>query len=213
MMSGIVEKLLRMDKSQRRTKKHFVRRRRSHQKRKSFTRKELIDFLRDKGIRSAYKLKKLRCPCDPEVYDYVKEFGSWTNVKICVWGDLTSVVAAPLDDPSYHIRVVREYGLYTAEAYRAARKRNPELIPSFKKIITQWGLFSNLREATLRSTVKGNLVVFLRLWEKLGKIPTVKDCKLEFVDLDEIASMFGSMSGLKSFLAFCDKRRGINAVR
>jgi len=210
-MVDIVEKLLRMDKNLRRTKKHFVRRRHSHQKRKHFTRKELIDFLRDKDIHSAYKLKKVRCSCDPEVYDYIKEFGSWTDVKILVWGDLTSVVSAPFDDPLYHIRVIREYGLYSAAAYRAARKRNPETIPSFKKILTHWGLFSNLREATLRSTVKGKLVVFLRLWEKLGKVPTVKDCKLEFIELDEIAAMFGSMSGLKSFLAFCDKRRGTNA--
>jgi hypothetical protein len=103
---------------------------------------------------------------------------------------------------------VREFGLYTASRYRLARSKNKNLVPSFKKIITHWGLFSKLIETTLRTTLRGQFAVFLRLWEKNGKFPTVLDCKREFINIEEIVSMFGSMSGLKTFLDFCEKWKG-----
>jgi hypothetical protein len=206
-----VQKIIGLDKKARRASNPFARRvRHPYGRHDRFSRKDLVDVLRDNDIRSTYKLKKVWKPGDPKVYNYYKEFGSWDNVRLEVWGDLDVIGAAPMDDPEYHIRVVRDWGLYSARAYRAARKKAPTVVPSMKKILTHWGAFSKLVEVSIRTSTKGHVTALIKLCEKMGCIPSAKDCRDAFIDLESILVEFGSIKALKQFLALVNnkKRRG-----
>jgi hypothetical protein len=207
---SVVDRLLGMDKQQRRANNPFARRRRSKRERRvRLSRKGLIDYLLDNDIHSTYKLKKVRKPGDPKPYDYYKEFGPWENVRLEAWGDLDVITATPMDDPAYHLRVIRDWGLYSVVAYRKARAKSPGIVPSFRKLTTHWGTFSKAVEASLRTTLKGKMNTFLILYERLGRMPTAKECREAHIEVEDAVEVFGgSMKALKEFLACIGRLRG-----
>jgi hypothetical protein len=217
----IVEKLLAMDKCDRRRMNPFGKRtaRRKkcsepRQKRIPLSRKEMIAYLRDNGIKSAPQLAKALAKngdSGPTYYDFKKEFGLWENVRLEAWGDISVIGAAPMDDPAYQLRVILDYGLYSAPAYRAARSKMPHVVPSFKKLLTHWGKFSTATEAALRMTAKGQVTAFLRLRDQLGRMPDERDCTLAYIDYSSVVGVFGSISSLNKFVAINDKQKGANA--
>jgi len=158
---------------------------------------ELLEYFKDNEITSIVSLLKTRQDGDPMPYDYVKAFGSWQKVKNMVYGEPTLV---PVDDPEYMIKCIIEFNLWTRPVYEEARKLRPDILPSLYQILKYWGRWSNLTQCAYEASFKKTLDTYLNFQRRLGRVPSVKDCKKENIKLGSVISFFGTKKELDKFL-------------
>lgn len=164
------------------------------------TRDELLQYLRDEDIRSRRELEAVRAANDPTPYDYVKEFESWANALEEAHGKKRPEIFATPESPEYLIRTVIELELWTQNEYRILRRQRPDIVPSNAAVIRVFGCFSNLFEAARAKSLKETMYSYALLWSRLGKTPTVEDCRRHGIDLTIACRVHGGKRAFDRFL-------------
>lgn len=163
--------------------------------RRSFSREELLRYLKDNRIRSSRALNKIRKIGEPTVYDYQKEFGNWsTALEEAAATDPRNT--EPPRDAKYYVEVLNKFEIETVAQYKAAHKKFPQTVPSFHQIVKEFGRFSNLKIAAKYDTLKGSLTQYLRLKRRYDRLPTCKECRDNRIDIDRLLAFFGSKKKL-----------------
>jgi len=169
---------------------------------RSFSKEELITYLTINRFDSSRKLMDLRKDNEPTVYDCVKTFGSWKETKKAVFGggidDL--IDGEPECDAEYLVKAVIENNLWTWRRYLEARKKRPDIIPSSHQIKKNWKAFSDLINFSKAYSIKHSAVKFLNLKNKLGRMPTKKDCEEAGINLERAIDKFGGKREFDKFI-------------
>lgn len=170
--------------------------------RPDFSRGQLVEYLRLKGFRSSRELVKNRGVQEPDVYDYRKEFGSWSNAIKEIFGDFKQpeVISAPIDSVNYYGDLVIKFDLWRQSDYLAARKRMPEVIPSFYHVKRKFGRYSNLVEFSRRLSLVSALNRYMVLMRRLGHKPSMKECNDYNVDIEVAIKHYGGKKQLDNFI-------------
>jgi hypothetical protein len=164
---------------------------------REYTRDELIEYLRCNGFDSSRKLEDGRRDGDPNVYDYRKAFGSWGNAKEVVFGREEEKAPA---DAEYIAKLLVEFGVSSCEQYKSCRKLRPDIFPSFRQLMKQWGSFKNVQNCVKKYSIKEQINEYLVLSRKLGKIPTMYECKEFGVHIRESIDHFGGKAEMDGYL-------------
>jgi hypothetical protein len=167
--------------------------------RKKRSREELIAYLRINEIRYSRKLEAVRQEGDPNVYDYRKEFGSWANATLAANGPPSPSIGR--FDAEYMAKAVIEFDLWTQAKYRAARQRSPDIIPSINFVYKEWGKWSNLTAYAREVSMKKVLNSYMAFWRRLGRVPTIKECEEEVINLEKPIKHFGSKREMDKLLS------------
>jgi hypothetical protein len=162
-------------------------------KRKAFSRDELLDYLKQGGIRSWRVLEKKRSTFDPTTFDYRKEFGSWRKAVEVAFG---SGSLRPEIDVLYVLRAVPYFNAWTWRKYKEARKAHPDVLPSVNFILHEWGKFSRFVFFARGQFLATAMNDYRAVWRKLGRRPTVDECQAHGVNLEFATAFFGSKYGL-----------------
>ena len=165
--------------------------------RPSFTRDELIEHLRECQIRSCSAFDHTRKPTDPNVYDYRKEFGSWKDAVLTIFG---SEIAVDMN-AEYVLNSVLNLELWSVPVFKTARKKDPVSIPSWRKVQNTWGSYSNLFECARRLNLKHILTEYQKLTRKLGRTPTLGDLKTANLRIEQAIKFYGSKNKMDDFLS------------
>lgn len=175
-------------------------------KRPDRTHDELLDFLREKGVRTCRQLTKARrSKYDPTVYDYVKKFKSWSRAVAALDGKLPAEKPEYSEKPEYIITVILMCNAFTQDAYSLARKRMPEMVPSLYWVKKRWGKFRKVVEAARQSSTFCVMEDYLHLARKVGDWPTLERCRRANLDLTEVKKMFGGKVQMDRTLAQCQR--------
>lgn len=172
--------------------------------RRVFSRDELIHFLVAGGFRSSRMLMRARNPGEPTVYDYRKEFGSWSKALVVAFG--SDGGEAP-KNRMYVIRAVIEFNLWSKSRYIKVHKTCPDVVPSMRIVNRLFGSFGILKRLAAAKSLKKSLSDYLELREKIGRSPTSVQCAKAGIDLQAMHAMFGGKRQLNRFLT--SEREGI----
>ena len=196
-MSDMIDKLLSLPASElkRRRRQRVSPRGYNRTVRPERTRDELLEFLRENNYRSRSQLLAGRTGDDPTPYDYIKEFGSWGKAMHEVWYRYE-----PRFDKRYVVQAVVEFGLWTRKAYLKARIDRPDILPSLHVIRREFGSWGIMKEIAAGLSLKETLASYAELKRKLGKKPTLSDCKRAGLILDKAMSLYGGKKGLDKFV-------------
>lgn len=173
--------------------------------RNSLTKEELIIFLRENNITTSRQLLKFRSEKDPVVYDYLKEFGRWNRAIEIAFPNRFFECNLYKTDPFYFVKIVIEFNLWTQEKYLLARKQRPDIIPSICRVRSEWGKWSNLKIYAQNKCLKIVLESYVSLWRRLGRCPSLDDCRNNNIILDEAIKKWGSKSNLDSMIRKLEK--------
>jgi hypothetical protein len=190
-------------KQRRRVRPPFRRRKRynTEPKRRVFSREELIEYLRANNFRSVQQLIRGRKPGEPREYDYRREFDKWQNAKTEAFGmELSAVEDLGFDDESI-ISSVIECNLWTIDAYLAKRKQMPDIFPSMRQVLKRWGKYSVLKGVARQRSLKGTMDAYRKLWNRLGRTPSMGDVRSAGIELGKAISHFKSKKELDEFMA------------
>ena len=202
------EDILRLSDKQRKRRK-FGEGKRKCAKRQTFTKDELIQFLRDYNIRSARKLCRLTLEEGvrrPNISHYFREFGKWNDAKIAAFGRQI-VPFSPRIDAEYTVRVVIEFGLWNYRKYLRARKARPDIIPSYRQIINKWGRFSKMIYVARAFSLKEELASYRELKKITGHWPTMAECERHGVNISGAKEFFGSKKKIQDFINDVERQR------
>jgi len=162
-------------------------------KRKAFSRDELLDYLRQGAIRSTRVLDRKRSTLDPTVFDYRKEFGSWRKAVDDAFG---KGPLKPSIDARYVLRAVPYFNAWTWKRYLEARRAHPEILPSVRFILREFGKFSEFVACARWVSLEQTMESYRALWRKLGHRPLLEECRNNGVRIDFAIEFFRGKAGL-----------------
>jgi len=187
---GHVRKRLRLDKKPKRYAK---------EQRGPFDRDTLLRHLRGTGIRSWRKYQSARNHGDPTVYDYRKEFDSWTKACEVAFGkDLVEVKKL---DHKYIYETLLTFNIWTLAEYEKKRAKFPDILPSKHRLMAEWTRWSNVKECAKRHSLKLLLDEYIKLGRRLGKKPTLADCREAGLVIDKAIQFYKGKKGLDDMVA------------
>lgn len=166
------------------------------QERKRLSREELLSYLRENKIRSRVDLARKRKPTEPNLYDFLKEFGSWSDAVQLALG---SEIAADING-DYILKAVWELELWTVDKLKAARKIDPVTIPSWRQICKHWGSYKNLLECAKRHNFKYMLMEYRKLIRRLGHIPSLDEIKNANLRMGDVIAFYGGKQAMDDFV-------------
>lgn len=127
-----------------------VHKKRHHKRkiRKNWSKDELVEFLREKNIKTSYELEKNYK--DPNFYDIVKHFGSWENAAKEIFG-----IKKPIDilknirviDAGYIIKLFIGANIKTTRQFWRARKLKLDLFPTWHQVKLYFGDWTGVTKA------------------------------------------------------------------
>jgi len=164
--------------------------------RRSYSRDELVIFIRENAFRSRSQLLNGRSQKDPAPYDYRKEFGSWSEAMSVIWREERAPV-----DRRYIVQSVVEFGLWSVRVYEDARKKRPDVFPSVRIIRREFGSWGAFKEVAIASSLRETLRAYVGLKQKLGRRPTNEDCRKARVDLSRALELLGSKAEIDRFIS------------
>ena len=177
-------------------------RRRKREVRPSYSRDELVDWLRRTSVRSSRVLARTRKQGDPTLYDFRKAFVTWNKAVEAAFGKNPF---EPEVTSEYILKAAAMFDVWNPEDYAKERKANPEVFPSIGKLKKMFGSFREFvhlaRERSLDKTRRD----FMALWRKLGRRPLVEDCKTAGIALDRAMAVFKSKAKFDEFACSLDR--------
>lgn len=162
--------------------------------RPSYCRDELIAFARKHKIHSRYHLTKIREEGDPTFWDYIKEFGSWTEAKTHFSIDKVKY------DRKYIIKLVIEFDLWNVKRYNFAYNSNKDIMPSLGVVIKEFGSWTALKHLAAIFSLKRTIALYVNLKKKLKRVPTKEDCFIESLELEPAMKVFGTKNCFDKFI-------------
>jgi len=184
------EKLLGMIPEQRREylkrKQKKNKKKHSRQRERTWTKAELIEFLRENNVRSS---KVLRAKyTEPKVYDYQKHFGSWgraTAIAFCEGNPADEVMKRMRSiTPEYLARLCIEARIKSKKEYIRHYKERPDIFPSFWQIHKHFGGWKPIRQFIKRFYIRRQLEDYIEAVLKEGRHLTVGQCKKRGIHID-----------------------------
>ena len=160
---------------------------------------ELIQYLKENDIRSSRGLESAKQEGDPNLHDYRKEFGKWSQALLVAHGPPPPSIGK--FDAKYMALAVIEFGLWSRTAYHATRMLRPDIIPSLHFVYREWGCFGNLTAYAREVSMKQVLNSYLAFWRRLKRPPTTKECEEENINLETPLKHFGSKREMDLLLA------------
>jgi len=188
--SDIVERILALPKASLKRRKSYRGKSRGPYKvvpRPLRSRSELVAYIRDRGFRTRSQLRSGRDHTDPTCNDYVKEFGSFLDAMKLIWRESYRATI----DRRYVIQSVVEFGLWDMVAYQKARSRRPDILPSVYAIQKDFGSWAVMKEAAQAFSLRESLAAYAELKHKLGKRPTLEDCRKARVEIGTALKLWG----------------------
>ena len=164
--------------------------------RNSFSRQELLDYLKRTGTRSWRVLERNRVDGDPITGDFRKEFGTWKNAVEAALGPTITPLKT---DALYVLRAVPFYNAWTYHSYIAARRLSPHVLPSMNFIRRTFGKFSTFIALAREMNLKKATDDYRALSLKMGKRPTIPECEAAGLNLGFALDFFGGKPGLDNF--------------
>jgi hypothetical protein len=201
-----IEKLLSLTPSQRIKVRLNVRRkpRGAYRQHPPRTPDELLEFLKERGVRTTSQLKKLRATdkTTPTIQEYFRAFESWTAAVQQVFHKPTILQSPPPNDPAYIVKCCTQFNLWSQRDYLEARNHLPDVIPSPRQVRRVWGGFGNLFFAARKESAVKTLEAYLSLERRLGKTPSALDCQAYNLDLTPLKRFFGTKAQLDDILSY-----------
>jgi hypothetical protein len=173
----------------------------SRKRRPEFTKDGLLEFLRRSGACSARKLMAVAAEGRPNVYDFIKTFGSWKGAKVEAFG----VGVERPNDMEYLVKCAIQFDLRTYREYLAARRRNPDVVPSSYFVVKRWGSFSNFFAFVKRKNIGEIMMRYMLLTRKMGRPPSMAETEAEGIILDEPIDFYGSKAEVDKFIVEMEK--------
>jgi len=161
------------------------------------SRDDLLKYLRDRGIRHKGDLEKKRKEDEPNRYDFLKEFGKWSDAVLMAFGP-------PLPtgmDRAYILNCVNHLNAWDVERFRELRRKMPYAVPSWRVVIRIFGSYSNLFREAREQTVQVMLFEYQKLIRRIGRIPTVSEVREASLNLDKLIAFYKGKKELDSFVA------------
>lgn len=187
-------------------KKVRVGKRRGHyniEAQRSFSREELLDYLRACPSRTRDGLRAHRKAAEPNDHDYIKEFGSWGEALAEAFGrkevDEEAEDRAMVEAFVFHKLWTRKRWLQKRKEYKLGIP-NMEPIPSEYAVRRSWGCFTNLKWVAVCEDMEQQLNEYLRMTRRMGRRPSVTECKKRGLDISGLIVHFGSKKKLDNFL-------------
>jgi hypothetical protein len=166
------------------------------QERPRLSAEEMLRYLRDRKFHSRVVLERFRKPTDPNTNDFRREFGSWSEATRQAFG---SKVAVDFD-AEYVLKAVAELNLWSVARFRAARKIDPIVVPSWRTVEKHWGSYRNLIERARRKNLKCLLEEYRKLIRKIGHIPSLGEIKAADLRMDEAIRFYGGKKQMDDFV-------------
>ena len=157
---------------------------------------EMLQYLRDNKIHSCVVLEKIRGMDDPNLNDFKKVFGRWTEAVRQAFG---SKIAVDIDN-EYLIKAVQEFNLWSVKRFREVRKQHPEVVPSWFVVKKKFGTYRNLIESARRRNLRMLLLEYKKLTRRLGRTPTLGEIRDSNLRMDEAISFYGGKKQMDDFV-------------
>jgi hypothetical protein len=173
--------------------------------RPKYSQDELVEFLRERNIRSIRQVEKFRKPGEPTASDFRRAFKHWKDA-LCMaygWNEPLDVVR----DPEYMAKVVVQLGITTVKGYIEAHRKRPDIIPAYRDLRRVWGGFKRLKLIVRRYSLALLLNDYMVLRRRLGRHPTLEDCEKASVNLEKGIEFFGDKKRLDDFLDSMEKKK------
>jgi len=169
-------------------------------KRDTFTKEDISNFLKDKKIKLQSTLflyrNDYKCPSCSQVFGI---FGSWENAMNYVWG--RSDFIEPEATIEYLTNLVCKYELWNSSRYLKERRKNPDLVPTYNKIIKKWGSYNKLIAEIRSKSSWVEINIYMSLWRNKDKKPTLSECKKNKINLETLVGFYGSKAELDWFVS------------
>jgi len=107
-------------------------------------------------------------------------------------------------DAAYMAKAVIEFDLWTRKAYHSSRMKRPDVLPSLHFVYREWGTFGQLTDYARRVSIRHVLDSYLAFWRRLGKAPTLAECREEGIALETPVKYFGSKREMDELLSELD---------
>lgn len=159
------------------------------------SKEELDAYIREQGFRSRAQLLKGRTGNDPMPYDYMKVYGSWSNAMNAIWHEERNKF-----DKRYIVKAIVEFGLWARSDYRKARAERPDILPSEYAVEREFGSWGIMKEIAAGMSLRETLVSYIELKQRLGKVPTMEDCRRAGLILEKALKLYGGKRGLDKFV-------------
>jgi hypothetical protein len=185
---GLSADELKLWRSKRRSRGPYKKRDRPNR-----TKDELAEYLIKNNFRRRSQLRSGRREGDPTDSDYYREYGSWTLA-------ITEIFNIQPIDRKYILKSIIEFNLWTKRTYHIACKNRPDVIPSYRNVLNEFGSWSIAKELAVAMSVKKTLHAYMELKNRLGKRPTLEDCQMAGLIIDSLIDIYGGKSGLDKFV-------------
>jgi hypothetical protein len=157
---------------------------------------EMLQYLRDHGIRSCVVLERTREPDDPNTNDFKRVFGKWTEAVRQAFG---SEIAVDVNS-EYLIKAVQELNLWSQKRFREVRKQYPDVVPSWFVVKKKFGSYRNLIESARRRNLRMLLVEYKKLMRRFGRPPTLAEVRDSNLRMDEAIAFYGGKKQMDDFV-------------
>jgi len=159
------------------------------EEKRSFSKEELLAFLKSRMYRTRSALRDGRVAGEPRCYDYEKAFGTWTEAVKEAF-DIKEKDKSK--EAEYMIESVIKFKLWTYRKYIAARMYAPDVVRSYYAVRKEWGDYANLKWAARTLSMEKLLDDYLKLARRMGRIPSIPECKARGLDMTKAVNHFGS---------------------
>ena len=170
-------------------------------RRDDWTKEELIEYAKENDIKTTRQLLAKREDGFPSLYYFIKVFGSWANFLLEAYNfDCHKKKRNPHDDPHYIVKVVVSFNLYTYRKYLKARRKRPDIIPSYGFVLKHFKRWRTLKYIASRCGLKNQLKLYVDFRKKKGKWPNKTQCRKLRVDINTLIEFYGSKEGMEDLL-------------
>jgi hypothetical protein len=171
---------------------------------KDYSREEIIEYVKDRGIKSRKDYFDNRDEGAPSIRKIYSEFGGWGEFRKEVWGDKRAeeekIYGKVPNDAEYIVNTIAQYELWSARKYEKARKEHPDIIPPSWYIKHHFGRWSLAVYLAKRISVEDLVDRYLELRMEKGRFATYTECKKEGLDLEPLYKIHGGKKQLDKFL-------------
>ena len=199
-MSDVVDKLLRLSSKELRrwSSKRKGRGKYERRERPKRSKEQLAEYLKKNKFKTRDQLRAGRREGDPTDVDYCAAYGSWRAASREIFD------IKPLDR-EYVIKAIIEFGLWSRDSYKEARRKRPDVFPSLYAVLREFGEWGILREVASAMSLRKTLQAYMELKRRIGKRPTREECRMAGVIIDEAIKMYGSKSAFDKFVESMEK--------